>query len=110
MLTKAGCPNTNALNADFLTTDPSDERFANVSHLLLDPSCSGSGIVNRLDYLMEPGELLVFLAAYGSDPTYRGRLRRQRGVGSSREIGILSAYHHPTRDEVYVGYNLTPLL
>lgn len=24
---------------------------------LLDPSCSGSGIVNRLDYLLEGGEL-----------------------------------------------------
>ncbi|VDB84724.1 unnamed protein product [Peniophora sp. CBMAI 1063] len=54
MLGKAGCPNTTPLNADFLTTDPKDERFASISHILLDPSCSGSGIVNRLDYLMEP--------------------------------------------------------
>lgn len=26
---------------------------------LLDPSCSGSGIVNRLDYLLENGTFLV---------------------------------------------------
>ena len=34
---------------DFLALDPNDARFANVTHLLLDPSCSGSGIVGRED-------------------------------------------------------------
>ena len=34
---------------DFLALDPNDARFANVTHLLLDPSCSGSGIVGRDD-------------------------------------------------------------
>ncbi|KAJ5676472.1 uncharacterized protein N7477_002105 [Penicillium maclennaniae] len=34
---------------DFLALDPMDEQFANVSGLLLDPSCSGSGIVGRDD-------------------------------------------------------------
>jgi 25S rRNA (cytosine2278-C5)-methyltransferase len=34
---------------DFLALDPDDARFANVTHLLLDPSCSGSGIVGRDD-------------------------------------------------------------
>lgn len=76
MLDKAGCRNTEALNIDFLTTNPEDIQFAEVTHMyavlyhipyldcdtdmkasfsLLDPSCSGSGIVNRLDYLLEPG-------------------------------------------------------
>ncbi|CAK7219912.1 hypothetical protein SBRCBS47491_004011 [Sporothrix bragantina] len=32
---------------DFLRTDPKAERFGNVRALLLDPSCSGSGIVGR---------------------------------------------------------------
>jgi putative methyltransferase len=32
---------------DFLALDPRDERFAQVSGLLLDPSCSGSGIIGR---------------------------------------------------------------
>lgn len=32
---------------DFLALDPGDARFKNVTHLLLDPSCSGSGIVGR---------------------------------------------------------------
>lgn len=34
---------------DFLALDPQDVRFGNVTHLLLDPSCSGSGILNRED-------------------------------------------------------------
>ena len=29
-----------------------DPKFSLVTHILLDPSCSGSGIVNRLDYLV----------------------------------------------------------
>lgn len=34
---------------DFLALDPQDARFKNVTGLLLDPSCSGSGIVQRED-------------------------------------------------------------
>ncbi|KAK3062207.1 hypothetical protein LTS18_004609 [Coniosporium uncinatum] len=35
--------------SDFLRADPFDKRFSNVTALLLDPSCSGSGIVGRDD-------------------------------------------------------------
>ncbi|EXJ61865.1 hypothetical protein A1O7_02295 [Cladophialophora yegresii CBS 114405] len=38
---KAGC--------DFLTLNPHDEKYNKVTHLLLDPSCSGSGIIGRED-------------------------------------------------------------
>jgi putative methyltransferase len=34
---------------DFLTVDPNDSQFARVEALLLDPSCSGTGIVGRDD-------------------------------------------------------------
>ncbi|KAJ9266755.1 hypothetical protein DTO212C5_6182 [Paecilomyces variotii] len=34
---------------DFLALDPSEPRFENIAGLLLDPSCSGSGIVGRED-------------------------------------------------------------
>ncbi|KAF8529826.1 williams-Beuren syndrome critical region protein 20 copy A [Gautieria morchelliformis] len=53
MVAKAGCKNIEPFNADFLSVDPRDSRYAGVSHILLDPSCSGSGIVNRLDYLQD---------------------------------------------------------
>lgn len=35
------------LGQDFLKVDPQDEKYAKVGGLLLDPSCSGSGIVGR---------------------------------------------------------------
>ncbi|KIK62541.1 hypothetical protein GYMLUDRAFT_42004 [Collybiopsis luxurians FD-317 M1] len=53
MLSKAKCKNVESVNVDFLTVDPTDPKYSRVSHILLDPSCSGSGIVNRLDYLVE---------------------------------------------------------
>ncbi|KAL1760871.1 S-adenosyl-L-methionine-dependent methyltransferase [Schizophyllum commune] len=56
MVSKAACKNVTPVNADFLTIDPSDEMYSGVTHILLDPSCSGSGIVNRLDYLLETEE------------------------------------------------------
>jgi putative methyltransferase len=54
MLARAGCTNTTATRGDFTQADPSD--YPNVTRILLDPSCSGSGIVNRLDYLVEQEE------------------------------------------------------
>lgn len=53
MLLRARCKNVETTCGDFLETNPFDEKFGKVSHILLDPSCSGSGIVNRMDYLME---------------------------------------------------------
>ena len=81
MLAKAECGNIKARRADFLESDPDDADFGKVTRMyvklfgprlcqgnlqvsaragaegsrLLDPSCSGSGIVNRLDYLLENG-------------------------------------------------------
>lgn len=42
-------------NEDFLRCDPSSEPLlSRVTHILLDPSCSGSGIVNRAEYALIP--------------------------------------------------------
>ncbi|KAH8831525.1 S-adenosyl-L-methionine-dependent methyltransferase [Flagelloscypha sp. PMI_526] len=56
MLDKAQCTNVEPINLDFLTVDPKDSKYQGVTHILLDPSCSGSGIVNRLDYLLDSKE------------------------------------------------------
>ncbi|GAA5998974.1 hypothetical protein JCM5350_004632 [Sporobolomyces pararoseus] len=40
------------MNVDFLSLNPEDPKFKNVSHILVDPSCSGSGIPSRLDHLV----------------------------------------------------------
>ncbi|TFK93968.1 S-adenosyl-L-methionine-dependent methyltransferase [Polyporus arcularius HHB13444] len=52
MLSKAHCTNVEAVNSDFLTISPNDANFGRATHILLDPSCSGSGIVNRMDHLL----------------------------------------------------------
>ncbi|KAL0086074.1 S-adenosyl-L-methionine-dependent methyltransferase [Phycomyces blakesleeanus] len=53
LTTKAGCKNITPVHGSFLETDPKDPKFANVEYLLLDPSCSGSGIISRLDHLVD---------------------------------------------------------
>ncbi len=37
---------------DFLKSDPADPRYKNVRAIVVDPSCSGSGMVSRLDHFM----------------------------------------------------------
>ncbi|KAI1797292.1 S-adenosyl-L-methionine-dependent methyltransferase [Ganoderma leucocontextum] len=69
MLSKARCNNVEAINSDFLTISPDDPKYGRATHILLDPSCSGSGIVNRMDYLLDneeesDGERLNKLAAF----------------------------------------------
>ncbi|KIW19276.1 hypothetical protein PV08_03570 [Exophiala spinifera] len=51
MMAKSGAASSVTVLAgqDFLKLDPRDPRFQNVTHLLLDPSCSGSGIIGRED-------------------------------------------------------------
>ena len=51
MLEKAGVFNCEVKHSDFLEILPSNPKYHQVTHILLDPSCSGSGIVNRLDHL-----------------------------------------------------------
>jgi putative methyltransferase len=38
-----------AIHEDFLKVDPSDKTYKNLGAILLDPSCSGSGVVNTID-------------------------------------------------------------
>lgn len=42
---------------DFLTVDPEVSPYNKVNYILCDPSCSGSGIVGRLDYLLDNSDL-----------------------------------------------------
>ncbi|KAJ3239968.1 putative 28S rRNA (cytosine-C(5))-methyltransferase [Chytriomyces hyalinus] len=49
---RAGCTNIKAKRTSFLDIDPKDKTYAEVSAILLDPSCSGSGITRRLDHLL----------------------------------------------------------
>ncbi|XP_065006351.1 25S rRNA (cytosine-C(5))-methyltransferase NSUN5-like isoform X3 [Musa acuminata AAA Group] len=50
---RSGAPNVDIVNGDFLDINSSDPVFKEVRAILLDPSCSGSGIsAERLDYLL----------------------------------------------------------
>ncbi|CDO74912.1 hypothetical protein BN946_scf184988.g19 [Trametes cinnabarina] len=71
MMSKAHCNNVEAVNSDFLMVSPDDPKYTGVTHILLDPSCSGSGIVNRLDHLLDneqendvDSDRLIKLAAF----------------------------------------------
>ncbi|XP_064379568.1 28S rRNA (cytosine-C(5))-methyltransferase [Dromaius novaehollandiae] len=48
MLMRAGVTSFELAQRDFLTVDPRDSKYSKVTHILLDPSCSGSGMVNRV--------------------------------------------------------------
>ncbi|GAA6041424.1 hypothetical protein JCM8097_005244 [Rhodosporidiobolus ruineniae] len=52
MLKRADAKNVQPMNVDFLSLKPDDPKLKNVSHILVDPSCSGSGIPSRLDHLI----------------------------------------------------------
>ena len=57
-----GAHNVTCVRADFLSTDPEpsndneeeEQPWADVKLMMLDPSCSGSGILGRLDHLSRP--------------------------------------------------------
>ncbi|XP_031447835.1 probable 28S rRNA (cytosine-C(5))-methyltransferase [Phasianus colchicus] len=48
MLMRAGVTSFKLAQQDFLTVDPHDPKYSKVKYILLDPSCSGSGMVARL--------------------------------------------------------------
>ncbi|KAL3861136.1 hypothetical protein ACJMK2_007205 [Sinanodonta woodiana] len=49
----AGVSCVECLCQDFLTVDPTDPKYSMVEYVLVDPSCSGSGIVNRLNQITD---------------------------------------------------------
>ncbi|NXV69220.1 NSUN5 methyltransferase, partial [Molothrus ater] len=51
LLTRAGVTGCQLVQQDFLTVDPRDRKYSRVTHILLDPSCSGSGNVRGLQLL-----------------------------------------------------------
>jgi putative methyltransferase len=54
MTNKAGCTIVHPIHGSFLEIDPKE--YPQVEYILLDPSCSGSGIVSRLDQLVDQTE------------------------------------------------------
>ncbi|NWT03045.1 NSUN5 methyltransferase, partial [Mionectes macconnelli] len=47
LLARAGVTGCQLAQQDFLAVDPGEPKYSKVTHILLDPSCSGSGMVSR---------------------------------------------------------------
>jgi putative methyltransferase len=74
MVSLAGADSVTVLQGqDFLALDPEDERFENVTGLLLDPSCSGSGIIGR----DEVPQFTLPVAAAHKGPKSHGKKRKR---------------------------------
>jgi len=64
MLSRAGSRNVKSINADFLQVVPTEEPYSEATHILVDPSCSGSGIHSDWDdESKDPAELEARLKA-----------------------------------------------
>ena len=68
-------------SADFLRADPNAEEFANVGAILLDPSCSGSGIVGRDDAI----KMHLPAQAPGSNTASVGKKDKKRKRGQEAD-------------------------
>ncbi|NWI16130.1 NSUN5 methyltransferase, partial [Crypturellus soui] len=66
MLMRAGVTSFELAQQDFLTVNPRDSKYSKVTYILLDPSCSGSGMVTRLptEEAAPSAERLRALAAF----------------------------------------------
>eukprot|EP00299_Pterocystis_sp_00344_P008080 c2914_g1_i2.p3 GENE.c2914_g1_i2~~c2914_g1_i2.p3 ORF type:complete len:145 (-),score=46.14 c2914_g1_i2:600-1034(-) len=54
---KANAKNIVATQMSFLDVNPRDRLYKNVRAILLDPTCSGSGMVNQLDHLSDESRM-----------------------------------------------------
>ncbi|KAF2442884.1 S-adenosyl-L-methionine-dependent methyltransferase [Karstenula rhodostoma CBS 690.94] len=72
-------------SADFLAADPDSEEFAHVGAILLDPSCSGSGIVGRDDAV----KMHLPIQVFGGAPvaTSQKNKKRKRDNDASQANG-----------------------
>ncbi|KAI8381385.1 S-adenosyl-L-methionine-dependent methyltransferase [Radiomyces spectabilis] len=75
LTTKAGCKNISPVHGSFLEVDPTDPQYANVEYFLLDPSCSGSGIISRLDHLVDDEDEDEQANQDGQEGSHQQRLR-----------------------------------
>jgi putative methyltransferase len=90
---------TTILNADFTTLDPSDDKFANVTHILLDPSCSGSGL-DRLEYNQSDSDVTPRLRNLA---TFQTRLLNHAlSFPSVKRVVYSTCSHHAEENEQVV--------
>jgi putative methyltransferase len=79
-------------STDFLRVQPDDEKYQNVSSILLDPSCSGSGIVGRDD---QPSFQLPALPAAPTQSQRNHNPRKRKHQGPQITANLPSLDHRP---------------
>lgn len=84
-MTDAGATNVNVKQQSFLDADPTDPAYADVEAMLLDPSCSGSGMVHRLDHVLN--RVIDEVALGKPQRGNRGAKRGGRGGGPGKSPG-----------------------
>ena len=98
MISKAGAGNTVSVKAkqDFLTLDPLASPWNRITSLLLDPSCSGSGIIGRNEDLrvVLPSEQ-PRLATKGSSLQKKKRKRLSKPTQTPSPLQDQELEHHP---------------
>ncbi|KAL6057706.1 putative 28S rRNA (cytosine-C(5))-methyltransferase [Balamuthia mandrillaris] len=86
LTSRAGTQNVEAVNADFLSIDPLDIKYSKVEGIIADPSCSGSGIVNRLeDQLQACAKLLNTLGESPVDESKQQKFAPKRKNNRQRK-------------------------
>lgn len=93
-----GATNIQPINKSFLDIDPMVEPYCNVQYILLDPSCSGSGIINRFDYLLssssEAGSFNDLVS------TQEDEMSRVKSLAEFQRTMILHAFKFPRVQKV----------
>jgi putative methyltransferase len=79
-------------STDFLQVRPNDEKYQNVSSILLDPSCSGSGIVGRDD---QPSLELPASPATPAQSQRHHNPRKRNHQGSQISANLPPLDHRP---------------
>jgi putative methyltransferase len=94
---------------DFLTLDPHDEQYHKVTHLLLDPSCSGSGIVGREDIptLALPDDPRAQQSEINREP--KSSRKRKRDHGGATRIQSMTEDSNQTEETREVAVDKTRL-
>ena len=80
----------------FLEVDPTNPRYSKVRGILLDPSCSGSGMASRLDHFMDNHNV----GGGGTAAEEKNAQRRLKSLSDFQKEALLHAFTFPNVQSV----------
>lgn len=84
----------------FLEVDPDDDKYRGVRSILLDPSCSGSGMNNRLDHLLDIASSRDKALEPGMDEYEEDVANRLQSLADFQLEALLKAFSFPQVERV----------